>query len=380
MLDTFDAVTDWSAVAQCTAPSLDTTTFIQGTGAMKFSKNGTGAASGYVQRKLKIPIDVQTARSMPSAVVKMRLNHANFTNVSSIDVILCYRFDTSGAADVTETFRISSFAGGWNTLSVALKAPTADSGNMSDERRSHCIAYKIGVNMAAAANTLTDLIVDALEIVSSDSSVAPLSAIEIDGHRLVGPPFNIWNEQVPEQKRVNEAPQAVETVFLSRAVGIQAGWEQVRAVHRAQSKVHTFEESLQRAAQYMAANQGWSLAYPAGELINTTLDGVVTAGALSIVVASATEFTFLGLTSTLEAAIADIRLGPNASRQFECNRAIAISGTTVYLDRPVRFSYETGKAVRSAGYYPNLALNEGEFPLKRTGKNVSFEINAREAA
>jgi hypothetical protein len=381
MLDPLDSVTGWAAVAQASAVTLETSTVTQGTGSAKWSKSGTGAAEGSVMRKLQAAIDVQAFLTIvQGATVKAKVRHANFTNVSSVAVRLVYRLDTSGVPDVYDDFRLSSFSGGsWNSLSVALKSPTASVGSPTDEHRSKCIALAMVCTMAAAANTVSDLLWDAIEITATASTAQP-GCIIFNGERILTPPWSIWTPDLAQDVRVNEGPQSVEANLLARFATLNAGIPQVRMIYRPQSEVHTLEESLRRFGQYAAWNPGFGVARDAGQLIDTTLGGAASAGATSITVASATEFAFLGLTGTQEVGYADLRIGPSAARCYEWCRAIGYSSTTVYLDRPLRHAYESGKAVRSAGYYPSLAMRDGGMPVRLTGSAVHFEFLARETA
>lgn len=382
MLDTFDTITNWATVAQTANITLNTTTFTQGTGALEVDKNGTGAAEGSILKKLQAPIDLESIRSnvLNTPTVKLRTYHANYTNVAHVAVRFVYRLTTAGVPDVYDDFRIlkaSLSNSTWNTLSVALGSPTSSTGSPTAEHRSKLIGLGLVITMDAAGNTITDVLFDALEIVGA-SGTAPLGVLIFDAERVLLPPLDTWNRLMTQQAQVNTAPQAMETLFLERQQGIHFGLQQVRAVHRALSQIHTLEESLRRFTQYAAANQGWGIAYPAGELINTTCSG--SAGGMSITVASNVDFAFLGLTGTQEAGYADIRIGPNSSRQTEWARAIGYSSTTVYLDRPLRFTHASGTAVRSAGYYPSLGLLDASPPIQESGSAVRFECMARETA
>lgn len=383
MLDPLESITGWTAVAQVANIAAEASTVKQGAAAIKFDKNGAGATEGSYLKKHACPIDVQSLRDTLSVpTVKLRTYHANYTNVAHVAARFVYRYTTAGVPDIYDDFRIlkaSLSNSTWNTLSVELKSPTNSIGSPTAEHRSKMVGAGLVITMDAAANTIVGVIFDALEIVAASGTAQP-GCLIFGNQRLITPPLDTWNRLLPEQKRVNEAPQAVETIFLARSVGIQIGMMQVRSVHRPLSQVHTLEESLRRFAQYAAANQGWGVAFPAGELIDTTLNGAVAAEALSIIVTSATEFSFLGLTSTIEAGYADIRIGPNASREYEWCRAIGVSGTTVYLDRPLQFAHASGIKVRSAGYYPSMASLSNDFPVQEGGKSVRFDLTARETA
>ncbi len=377
MLDPFDSITNWATGTADTANlALNNTTLTQGTGSVEFDKTGTASAQASIVKRLPVTIDIQSLQdTIPGATVKMRFRHANFTNFAAVFVVFEYRQSLS----VYDRFDFSGgfSAGAWNTLSVALASPSFTSGTPTKEHRSHCIAIYVYAQMNDVANTFSDLLVDALEIVGTAGQPQP-GCLIFDDERLLTPPLDIWNMNPQEQTLINSAPGAMSTMFLERYQSIEFGLLQVRAVHRPQSKIHSLEESLRRFAQYAAANQGWGLAFPAGELIDTTLSSAASERDSTISVASATEFSFLGLTASLEAGYADLRLGPNSAREVEFVRAIAISGTTVTLDRPLKYAHASGATVRSAGYYPSLGKLESGHAVQASDRAVSFRVKARE--
>jgi hypothetical protein len=378
MFDPLDATTGWAAVQDAANLSVEATNFVQGAGGLKFDKNGTGTTTGIYRKKLLFPVDVSAlAASLNEPLIKFRTYHANYTNVSKVWFRLVYRFSTAGAPDVYEQFEKASPSAGHNSVSVSFASPSTSLGSPQPYHRSRCQALELGIQMGAAANTITGVVFDIAEMVGTRGPSPSLW--HGGGYYVPLPPLDAWDLNPIEQVQVNEAPQAIETQFLSRRDSVRIAMGQIRAVYEANAHVHGLEECLRRIAQYVSTNQGWGLAWPARELVNTTLSGAATAGDFSISLTSVKDLSFLGLDGTLETATAGLRIGPNASRQYDRVQAIGYSGTTVYLDRPLSWSHASGVGVYSARYYPNLAKVSPEHAVSEA-QQVRFELTAREAA
>lgn len=377
MIDRFESVTGWAAGTDTANIALETTTVREGAGALAFDKTGTSSTSSFVVKKLGVPIDIQEFR----AGYTLKLDHylADYVaaDINSVTVRLIYRYDSSGAADRYEDFSDLRSDGAytdadWNTLSVDLNNPTAASGTPpTDAERRFLVSLLIGVTVDDTADTFTDFLVDNLRLVPK-TGYSPLAALLFDNCCLPIPTFDEWSPNREDRTQMNKAEAASDSTYLGGDEIIRAGIRQVRHIHDQNSQIHTLEDSLQLFDQWAAANQGWGLAFPAHATLDTTISAA-SALALSVTLASAIGFDAVGFPM-------DIRIGPNDSRNVERLRALSRSGTTLYLDRPLRYAHEALTPIRSLGYYPSLAKRGSGNMLQRTGKAVTFNLDAVETA
>lgn len=382
MIDAFDNVTDWTAVTDTSGIALDTTTFIQGTGCLKFNKSGTGTATGVVRRKLRAPFDYATVRRyMPRGSVKMRHMLSSVSDHISTKFEFVYRVDSAGAVEASEAWTFASLsAGTWNSLVLGFGAAT-QTGSVTDAMRSRVIELRITVTLDDPAATLSDIRCDAWQFIHEDPASgvirpAPLGLVIFDStQRLLLPPFDVWQRSQPDEVKTNATSTQIEKHFQRRNEQVRFGHWQVRNVYE-ESNVHSLEESLRRFDEYASRAVDWKLSRDANQLVDTTLSSGASAGAMSVALTSVVDLEFMGL-STPHLAYADLRIGPSTSRRYEACRATGVSGSTVYLDRPLCHTYLAGAKVRSYGYYPAMGkMSEG--PSVREEDRVVFDMTARE--
>lgn len=374
MLDTLDDVTNVVAGTD-TVKALNTSGHLQGTGCLEVDKTGTAGTTATVTRKFGIPQDLTTLLALVKGglTIKARFKHADFSGFTQIALRIVYRFNSSGTPTIYDEYRLTSFTGAaWNTLSKDLSSPDSSTGSPTTLERSLCTGWQIVATKGTTA-TFADLLVDAIEIVPTGSGLAPMAVLILGAERVLLPPLNVFNRTRAEGVITNKMENAVEQLFMSGDELIEFGLKNARRAAKDTHQIHTLEEALRLAGQYMRG-PGWGVAWPATELVDTTVATLNTALDTSLVVASSTEFAYLGDPAGLE-----LRIGPNDSREVERVRLVSRSSTTLTLDRPLRFAHQVGTPVRSVGYYPNLAMVSG-FPVNETGKAVDFNVKAIEAA
>lgn len=381
-LDTAAEIAKYSNAGQCDAPTLETATVLQGAGALNMNKTGSGSATGTIRRKFSMPIDIRAiTAALRAPALKFRVYHSSWSaNVQKVFVRLLYRFDTTGVPDIYDQFDKAAplTNGDWTVGSVALGTPSSTSatvpGNM---HRSMCQGIDLGVVMANAADTTSNIKWDAIDIEAEEGTAQP-AVLVCGADRVLIPPFDTWRRTLLGATQVVEAPEAAETNFHERKEMLDIGLGSTREVNEDESFAFSLEETLRRFGQYAEENNAFGVAWPAKQLIDTTVNTLAVVDSPSIVVASARDFAFLGLTGTLETKFADIRIGPSDGRNYEVCRAIGYSGTTVYLDRPLRFAHEVGTPIRSMRYYPSM-VKVSEGPAVTEDACVPFHLQCRES-
>lgn len=372
MFEVFQDHTEWTLGGDVGTAATETTNHLQGTGCLDLDKDGTSTALGTATKKLRCPWDLRHyILASQSRNLKVRVYHADFTNLDAFRFRLVFRFDSSGAPTIYDTFEFTSFTGAqWNTLSLPVNSPTSSTGSPTSAHRAMVVGYQIELEMGAAANTLTTLLVDAAEI---DGASPPAAALIYDQSTLLLPAFNVWNRLRREEMLQLIAEEASEITFLGGKEGIRCGVEQARATTAADAYLYGAEDYLRTFGQIAANENGWGAAWPANERVNTTISVAASQGATSLTLASTKDVALLG-------DACSIRLGPNDSRYVERAAIVSRSGSVVTLDRPLAFAHESGTAVRSLNYYPSLAKMGTEHAVTETGKAVRFEIEAVETA
>jgi hypothetical protein len=377
MLATFEDETLWIAGTDTANVAAQASTVFMGSQATEFDKTGTSGTTATITKTLKVAMSVSAFWQSPR-LVKLRLHHADFTNVSKITLRLVYRHDSSAAPDRYDDYEIASGAltgGQWNTLSVDLTTPDAQSGTpptAADRDRLQALA--VICTMGASGNTISNLIVDAAEI-TSPGNLPKLGVIVFDSTRILVPPFKRWLQELQVSSQVNIAEQAAERLILTVKAGVSFGWDQIRhTYHGSDSALRGLEDSLGYFAQYAVANNGWAIARRSDRVIDTTLTSAVAAGALSIPVASVTDIT------NLHSDVTELRIGPNDSRQYDWVGVVSRSSSTLYLDRPLRYAHESAVAVRSLEFFPSCAYTGTGWPLTPTPDEVRFSMSALETA
>lgn len=387
MLATFDTVAEvakYSPAQQAGSIAHETTTVLQGAGALSMAKSGVAGTVAIARRKFSIPIDIQRLRdSLRNPFLKFRAYHTAWSasNVTKIWVRLVYRYSTAGVPDIYDQFDL--LAAGltnsqWSVGSVSLKTPSSSSGHIADPRmhRSLCQGIDLGIETTNNADTITNVKWDAVDIEAEEGTAQP-GVLVAGVDRLMVPPFDVWKRTLMGGVQVVDAPQASETNFIERREDLEVGLGSVREVYNALTNAHGLEEGLRRFGQYMEENNTFGVAWPAKQLIDITVGTANAAEATSIVASQSRDFGFLGLDGTLDTKFADLRIGPNDSRNSEVARAIGFSGTTVYLDRPLRFAHEVGTPIRSLRYYPSLTRTGDASPVSEDNP-VRFTLSGKE--
>lgn len=368
MLDTFDSITGWAAGTDTANIAAETSTVNQGTGSLEFDKTGSSGTTATITKKLGVPWDLEGLRGEGRGIA-CDFNTSDFSDFAKVSVRLVFRFNSSGAPSIYDQWDLSSLTDAqWNTLSGTLASPDSSTGSPTSALRRLVCGYQIVATMNNAANTFTDLFVDALRLTGK-----PHGVLIFDGERLPVPIFDTFRTFREDKTKTNEAQTAMETIPLMAKEGVELGFKQVRHTNGESVWTHTLEDALRLFDQYAASNHGWGVALPANELVDTTLASAASAGDLSISVSSATDVAFLS-------DVCDLRLGPNDSRNVERVRVVSRSTTTLYLDRPLRYAHESGTAVRSMRYYPSLGKRGEANALRETGSAVAFDLKAVETA
>lgn len=156
ILDSCEDSAVWAGSADASAITTSTD-HKEGTVALKFSKTGTSEASVTITRTLT---SAQASNIVDYIHGKLRLwmKLSSLTNVASVQLLVGSSFDNGAIYQVDDT----SLQAGWNELTFDIDSPDAIAGNGASW--SGITFYAIRVNFDSAANTLADIIVDALSV------------------------------------------------------------------------------------------------------------------------------------------------------------------------------------------------------------------------
>lgn len=106
----------------------------------------------------------------------------------------------------------------------------------------------------------------------------------------------------------------------------------------------------------------WTYAHDSSEVVNTSLNGAVSAGASSVVVTSAS-----GITAGKKYYIAD---GSN----YQVVKVLSVVSTTITFATidTLNFAFASGSIFRSELYWSGILIGDSEFPITDIGKPANF--------
>jgi len=367
-----DSLIGWVPGAAVTNLELSTTRQ-QGTNSLEIDKDATAQSPVFVTKLLPAAVDVQQLIvSLDDPHLRFRSHHVDFTNIASVAVRLGYRLDGSGIPDIWDEYEIAAPAAGWNALDLRLLAPTAQSGTPSTpELRRQLLALQLRATPTAPGATFINLKFDAIEI-RSQGNVRHGAVLIFDGERLQVPPLDSWIRNHKEDASFKQAKDAFQRDFRARDERIRFGLKRARFVGNESDLFRHLEESLRYFSQFVARSKGWGVAYPAHELVDTTLTADTSVRGRTLPLADSTDVEFLG-----DAGVS-LRVGPNLFDEVEMVKVKSRAGLVVTLEQGLKMPHTTGVKVRSAGYYPSLGKISQGPALQETGQAVPFTVEGVE--
>jgi len=179
LLDSMDSTSGWTVYGGRGTVSVNTTTYLQGTGALNFTKTSTasGSLDFYMEKTI-------SATNITNQTIKCNLYIKDSTTLAKISSAPLYLYCPNIANRISKYF--SSLSVGWNSLYAHVNDFTDDYAGSPD--LANLLTIRVGVNTVSDASTWSagDVIFDFCRA----GDYVPNSIIDLSGNGNHGTPYN----------------------------------------------------------------------------------------------------------------------------------------------------------------------------------------------